>query len=100
VSESDPLAQGEGEAPEAYLGRLEAIDASGLDADGQTALALSLRLARKQLGGSPLERCMRAVLALSPGDRRKFVRWVTRGMKDATEQAEGRAKARRGGKKA
>jgi hypothetical protein len=108
VSRHDPPAPGEGETLEAYIHRLEAIDPSGLDADEQTVLALTLRQARKKLGAAPgteppLEGCKRAVVALGPRDRKQLLLWIAAGMNDpaAPPGAAGKAgKGKRGRKKA
>lgn len=93
---NDPLAQRAGECLPAYIARLEALDRSRFDEDGQLALTLSLSLARKkslrQLPHGPksafptlipsLEGCKQVIRGLTAGERQQLLRWMTGGMAD------------------
>jgi hypothetical protein len=89
---NDRAARGAQEGLDAYIARLEAINPSGLSADEQTALVLSLGVARKQRNRafleapvpqpSALERCKAAIRNLSRRDRKQLLSWLAGGTLD------------------
>jgi hypothetical protein len=86
--DDDVLSMREGESLEAYVTRLESLDRTALDEDGQLALVISLAVARKKLNrasraaASGLDRCKEAIRKLPEAEREHLAGWIARGMHD------------------